>query len=76
MFFLSFLFSKSIVTPIKILSQNTNLERDKTTNNKNMIYYPDRKDEIGTLSNDIKSMSIDLKKRIKEIEEFAARCFS
>ena len=36
-----------------------------------MIYYPDRKDEIGTLSNDIKSMSDDLKKRIKEIEEFA-----
>ena len=72
MFFLSLLFSKSIVKPIKILSQNTQLERDKSYDQKNLITYPNRNDEIGVLSKDIKSMSADLKKRIKEIEEFAA----
>ena len=72
MFFISFLFSKSIITPIKMLSKNTNLERDKTYKNKANINYPNRKDEIGALSKDIKSMSNDLKKRIIEIEEFAS----
>ena len=72
MFFLSLLFSKSIVKPIKILSQNTQLERDKSSSNNNTITYPNRKDEIGKLSHDIKSMSNDLKKRINEIEQFAA----
>ena len=72
MFFLSFLFSKSIVTPIKILSHNTNLERDKTSERLNLISYPNRNDEIGTLSKDIEGMSSDLKKRIKEIEEFSS----
>jgi signal transduction histidine kinase len=71
MFSLSFLFSKSIVNPIKKLSQNTNLERDKLFNNKEIIKYLNRNDEIGTLSDDIRSMSIDLKKRIIEMEEFA-----
>jgi len=72
MFLLSLLFSKSIVTPIKILSKNTNLEKEKILNKKNIINYLDRKDEIGTLSDDIRSMSNDLKNRIKEIEEFAS----
>ena len=72
MFFFSFLFLKSIVIPIKTLSSNTKLERDKLFNKKNIIDYPVRKDEIGTLSEDIKSMSSDLKKRIIEIEEFAS----
>jgi len=72
MFFLSLLFSKSIVTPLKALSQITKLERDKSTTKKFQITYPNRKDEIGNLSFDIKSMSEDLKKRIVEIEEFAA----
>ena len=71
-FFLSLLFSKSIIKPIKLLSQNTNLERDKSLTNNVQISYPKRKDEIGTLSSDIKSMSDDLKKRINELEEFAA----
>ena len=71
MFFLSFLFSKSIVTPIKLLSHITNLERDKSYNKNTKITYPVRKDEIGALSYDIKSMSNDLKRRINEIEEFA-----
>ena len=72
LFLLSFLFLKSIVTPIKILSKNANLERDKSFVDKNSIIYPDRRDEIGILSNDIKSMSGDLRKRIKEIEEFSS----
>ena len=72
MFLLSLLFSKSIVAPIKLLSHNTQLERDKTSKKKNYIKYPNRKDEIGILSNDIQEMSNDLKKRIKEIEEFTA----
>ena len=72
MFFLSLLFSRSIINPIKILSYNTQLERDKFSKNKKNINYPDRKDEIGALSNDIKNMSNDLKKRIYQIEEFSA----
>ena len=72
MFFLSILFSKSIVAPIKLLSKITQLERDKSIDKKINIVYPNRKDEIGTLSHDIKSMSYDLKRRINEIEEFAA----
>ena len=72
MFFLSLLFFKSIVKPIKILSKNTQLERDKSNNNKNEIVYPNRRDEIGALSNDIQTMLNDLKKRIKEIEEFSS----
>lgn len=72
MSFLSLLFSKSIVNPIKVLSKNTQLERDKSNIGNNEIIYPNRKDEIGALSKDIQIMSNDLKKRIKEIEEFAS----
>ena len=72
MFFLSLLFSKSIVAPIKVLSYITKLERNKFYNKDKKIQYPNRNDEIGTLSFDIKKMSEDLKKRINEIEEFAA----
>mgnify|MGYP001218141834 CR=1 FL=1 len=72
MFFLSLLFSKSIVAPIKLLSQITQLERDKSSDNIIDIAYPKRKDEIGTLSHDIKNMSDDLKKRINEIESFTS----
>jgi len=72
MLFLSLLFSRSIVKPIKILSYNAQLERDKFSKNKKTIIYPDRSDEIGTLSNDIRNMSNDLKKRINQIEEFSA----
>ena len=72
MLFLSLLFSRSIVKPIKILSYNTQLERDKFSKNKKNINYPNRKDEIGALSNDIRNMSNDLKRRINQIEEFSA----
>ncbi|MDC0037173.1 HAMP domain-containing histidine kinase [Alphaproteobacteria bacterium] len=72
LFLFSTLFSKSIVGPIKTLSKITQLERDKSYNKKDKIVYPKRRDEIGILSNDIKSMSEDLKKRVQEIEQFAA----
>ena len=70
--FFSILFSKSIVSPIRILSKNTQLEKIKLPKNKNDILYPNRSDEIGILSSDIKNMSFDLKKRIEEMEEFAS----
>ncbi len=72
MFFLSLLFSQSIVSPIKILSKILRSERDKSNKNNYKFTYPDRKDEIGILSNDIRSMSEDLKAHISQIEGFAA----
>ena len=69
---LSLLFSKSIVSPIRTLSKNTQLEKIKSAKNKNDILYPNRRDEIGILSSEIKNMTIDLKKRINEIEEFTS----
>ncbi len=64
-------FSRSLITPIKLLSRITRLEREKS-NKKNNLEYPRRKDEIGILGKDISSMSDDLKKRINEIESFAS----
>ena len=72
MFFLSLLFSQSIVSPIKILSKILRSERDKSNKKNNKFTYPERKDEIGILSDDIRGMSEDLKNRISEIEGFAA----
>ena len=72
MFILSILFSQSIVAPIKTLSKIVRSERDKSNKNINEFIYPKRVDEIGILSDDIRSMSEDLKKRINEIETFAA----
>ena len=72
MFFLSLLFSQSIVSPIKILSKILRSERDKSNKKNNKFTYPKRNDEIGILSDDIRGMSEDLKNRINEIEGFAA----
>ena len=72
MFFLSLLFSQSIVSPIKILSKILRSERDKSNKKNNKFTYPERNDEIGILSGDIRGMSEDLKNRISEIEGFAA----
>ncbi len=72
MFFLSLLFSQSIVSPIKILSKILRSERDKSNQKNNKFTYPERNDEIGILSDDIRGMSEDLKNRISEIEGFAA----
>jgi len=72
MFLFSFLFSQSIVSPINILSKILRSERDKSNKNTVKLNYPNRRDEIGVLSNDIKSMSEDLKNQINEIRGFAA----
>ena len=72
MFSLSLLFSQSIVSPIKILSKILRSERDKSNKKNNKFTYPERNDEIGILSDDIRGMSEDLKNRISEIEGFAA----
>ena len=71
MFLSSLFFSRSLISPIKLLSRITRFEREKS-NKKNNLEYPRRKDEIGILGNDISSMSDDLKKRINEIESFAS----
>ena len=71
MFLSSLFFSRSLVSPIKLLSRITRIEREKS-NKKNNLEYPKRKDEIGILGKDISSMSDDLKKRINEIESFAS----
>ena len=72
MFFLSFLFSKSIINPIQALSVIAKKERDKFINYSNNLKYPIRNDEIGILSKEIENMSKDLKLRINELENFAA----
>jgi signal transduction histidine kinase len=71
MFLSSLFFSRSLISPIKLLSRITRSEREKS-NKKNNLEYPRRKDEIGILGKDISSMSDDLKKRINEIESFAS----
>ena len=71
MFLSSLFFSRSLISPIKLLSRITRFEREKS-NKKNNLEYPKRKDEIGILGKDISSMSDDLKKRINEIESFAS----
>ena len=71
MFLASLFFSRSLISPIKLLSRITRFEREKS-NKKNNLEYPRRKDEIGILGKDISSMSDDLKKRINEIESFAS----
>ena len=67
---LSFIFSRGLISPIKKLSNLTILERDKVVKNK--IEYPQRGDEIGILSKEIKNMSLDLKSQISQLEKFAA----
>ena len=71
MLLLSFFFSGSLVKPIKQLSQLTVIERQKIVS-KIKSKYPERGDEIGTLSNEIQNMSMDLKSQIDQLEKFAA----
>ena len=68
---LSFFFTKSLVSPIKILSRLTLIERTKLKS-KQKFSYPARGDEIGTLSQEIQNMSADLKSQINQLEKFAA----
>ena len=70
MIFMSLIFSQSLISPIKKLSKLTILERQRVKEEK--IIYPDRKDEIGVLSNEIQNMSVALKSQIQELEKFSA----
>ena len=70
MIFLSLIFSQSLVAPIKRLSKLTILERERV--NENEIIYPQREDEIGTLSKEIQNMSLGLKSQIEQLEKFSA----
>ncbi len=70
MIFLSLVFSRSLVSPIKRLSKLTILERERVSNKK--ILYPDREDEIGVLSKEIQQMSSGLKLQIEQLEKFSA----
>ncbi len=67
---LSFIFLRSLITPLKQLTKITVLERDKT--NKNKLMYPVRLDEIGILSNQIQLMSNELKSQINQLEKFSS----
>jgi len=70
MIFMSLIFSQSLISPIKRLSKLTILERERV--NEKEIIYPDRDDEIGTLSNEIQNMSLGLKSQIEQLEKFSA----
>ena len=68
---LSLFFIRGLITPIKQLSMLASLEIEKLRTSKN-LKYPQRKDEIGLLSNQIQSMSNDLKLQMNELEKFTA----
>ena len=70
MILMSFIFSQSLVSPIKRLSKLAILERQRVS--KNRIVYPNRKDEIGVLSKEIQNMSAGLKLQIQQLEKFSA----
>ncbi len=67
---LSFIFLRSLITPLSQLTKITVLERDKT--NKKKLIYPIRSDEIGILSNQIQLMSNELKSQINQLEKFSS----
>ena len=70
MIFMSLIFSRSLISPIKKLSKLTILERERV--NEEKIVYPQRKDEIGVLSKEIQNMSTGLKSQIEQLEKFSA----
>ena len=70
MILMSFIFSQSLVSPIKRLSKLAILERERVS--KNRIVYPNRKDEIGVLSKEIQNTSVGLKLQIQQLEKFSA----
>jgi len=70
MMFMSLIFSQSLVNPIKKLSKLTILERERV--DEKVIMYPNRNDEIGTLSKEIQNMSLGLKSQIEQLEKFSA----
>ena len=70
MILMSFIFSQSLVSPIKKLSKLAILERERVSE-KNIVYL-NRKDEIGVLSKEIQKMSSGLKLQIQQLEKFSA----
>tara|TARA_B100000700_G_scaffold297422_1_gene362297 strand:- start:6 stop:1679 length:1674 start_codon:yes stop_codon:yes gene_type:complete len=70
MILMSFIFSQSLVSPIKSLSKLAILERERVSEKK--IVYLNRKDEIGVLSKEIQKMSAGLKLQIQQLEKFSA----
>lgn len=68
--FLSFVFLRGLIKPLNILTNLTVLERDKIKKIKN-YNYPKRGDEIGILSNQIQTMSKDLKSQMEQLEKFS-----
>ncbi len=70
MILMSFIFSQSLVNPIKRLSKLAILERERVSEKK--IVYLNRKDEIGVLSKEIQKMSAGLKLQIQQLEKFSA----
>ena len=70
MMFMSLIFSQSLVNPIKKLSKLTILERERV--DEKVIMYPNRNDEIGTISKEIQNMSLGLKSQIEQLEKFSA----
>ncbi len=67
---LSFIFLRSLISPLKQLTKITVLERDKE--NKKKLIYPSRSDEIGILSKQIQLMSNELKSQINQLEKFSS----
>ncbi len=70
MILMSFIFSQSLISPIKKLSKLAILERERVSEKK--IVYLNRKDEIGVLSKEIQKMSSGLKLQIQQLEKFSA----
>ncbi len=66
---LSLFYIRDLIVPLKKLSEITLYERKKIRSKLDYI-YPNRKDEIGILSNEIQNMSKDLKLQINQIEKF------
>ena len=68
---LSLFFIRGLIIPLRQLSNITLLERQKIKSRSD-LEYPNRKDEIGILSNQIQDMSFDLKRQINQLEKFTA----
>ena len=69
---ISFFYARSIIKPIKKLSDITNQYSLNTSMNQVRQSFPKRGDEIGRLSKNLEAMSKELLDRINELERFAA----
>ena len=69
---ISVFYARSIIKPIKKLSDITNQYIINTSINQTKQSFPKRGDEIGRLSKNLEAMSKELLDRINELERFAA----